>query len=243
MDEYKIKQTIAANIAAYRREKDMTQAELAAALNYSDKSISKWERAEGVPDIYVLTQIAELFGVTLNDLAYDHSIPTDPTDDVLDEKPAEAVETVKEKKPSIFSYVHNRVIVAILSGSIVWLVAAIVFFFLRVFLPDFERCWLVFLYATPVTFIVLTVFSGLWRSHLYQLISVSGIIWSSAASVVLSVPGGKLVSFYLVALVLQVMTALWYAMKIWNTRLRMAAQESDQPEAKNDEYEQNVTQQ
>ena len=46
----------------------MTQAELGEKLNYSDKTISKWERGESAPDISVLVEIAELFGVTLDSL-------------------------------------------------------------------------------------------------------------------------------------------------------------------------------
>jgi len=213
IDEKKMKLTIAANIAAYRKAKGMTQAELAAALNYSDKSISKWERAEGVPDIYVLTVMAELFGVTLNDLVFEH-------EKTIEEELAEETLKVESPKgPSIFSYIHNRVLVSILSGGIVWLVAAVIFFFLRVFLPDYDRSWMVFIYAIPITCIVFTVFSGLWHSHLAQFISVSGLIWSSAVSVVLSVPGGSLSSFYIIAIILQVMAVIWYGMRIWNIRL------------------------
>ena len=219
-----MKQTIAANIAAYRKAKGMTQAELAAALNYSDKSISKWERAEGVPDIYVLTLMAELFGVTLNDLVFEHDTS------IEEELAREADNAEKADKPGIFSYLHNRIFVAILSGGIVWLVAAIVFFFLRVFLPGFDRSWTVFIYAMPVTFIVLTVFSGLWHSHLFQFISVSGLIWSSAASVVLSVPGNTLASFYLIAVVLQIMAAIWYIMRIWNKQLTKSSDETPSEE-------------
>ena len=41
----------------------MTQAGLAEKINYSDKSVSKWERGEALPDLKVLTQLAGLFGV------------------------------------------------------------------------------------------------------------------------------------------------------------------------------------
>ena len=44
----------------------MTQIELAEILNYSDKAVSKWERGESVPDISVLKQIADIFGVTVD---------------------------------------------------------------------------------------------------------------------------------------------------------------------------------
>ena len=68
MQDEALRAAIARRIAFYRRQAGHTQADLAEKLSYSDKSISKWERGEGVPDIYVLTRIAELYGVTVNDL-------------------------------------------------------------------------------------------------------------------------------------------------------------------------------
>ena len=62
----------ASNIIKLRTGAGMTQAELGAALNYSDKTISKWERGEAIPDAYVLTQLAELFGVTVDNILSSH---------------------------------------------------------------------------------------------------------------------------------------------------------------------------
>ena len=58
-----LREIIAKNIADLRREQNLTQAELAARLNYSDKAVSKWERGESMPDITVLKEIADLFSV------------------------------------------------------------------------------------------------------------------------------------------------------------------------------------
>lgn len=55
-------------IAGIRKEKGMTQAELAAKLFLSDKTISKWERGAGLPDIGNLEALAEALGVTLVEL-------------------------------------------------------------------------------------------------------------------------------------------------------------------------------
>ena len=49
-----------------RRKAGMTQAELGEQLNYSDKSISKWERGEAIPDAAVLKRMSEIFGVTID---------------------------------------------------------------------------------------------------------------------------------------------------------------------------------
>ncbi|MBQ5711184.1 MAG: helix-turn-helix transcriptional regulator, partial [Oscillospiraceae bacterium] len=63
-----IKSVIAKNITQLRQAAGMTQSELGEKLNYSDKSVSKWERAESIPDVAVLKQLADLFGVKLDDL-------------------------------------------------------------------------------------------------------------------------------------------------------------------------------
>ena len=68
-----LKQIIASNISKLRKQKKLTQLEFAKALNYSDKAISKWERAESIPDIIILKQIADLFGVTVDYIINEHS--------------------------------------------------------------------------------------------------------------------------------------------------------------------------
>ena len=61
-----IKKIVANNICELRQDKELTQLELAQKLNYSDKAVSKWERGESLPDLSVLIEIANLFGVTLD---------------------------------------------------------------------------------------------------------------------------------------------------------------------------------
>lgn len=60
--------TIGSLIAALRRNAGMTQRELAERLNVSDKSVSRWERGESMPDLALIPLIAELFGVTSDEL-------------------------------------------------------------------------------------------------------------------------------------------------------------------------------
>jgi len=58
--------TLSERIKALRKEKNMTQLELAAKLNITDKAVSKWEAAEGNPDISILAKLGEIFGVTID---------------------------------------------------------------------------------------------------------------------------------------------------------------------------------
>ena len=69
-----LEQTVANNLAELRREKKWTQAELAERINYSDKTVSKWERGEALPDLRVLSQMSELFGVDLGYFITEHTL-------------------------------------------------------------------------------------------------------------------------------------------------------------------------
>lgn len=190
MNETLLKKTIAENIAYYRKEAGLTQSELSEKINYSDKSVSKWERAEGVPDIMVLAELAELFGITVNDLV-----------------------GTQRKKNTRMKRTKNRAFVTLLSAGVPWLVAAVVFCVLKIFVPGCNFAVNFFVYAIAVSGIVATVLTSIWFSHVYQLISVSMIIWGIAISVHLSLPGA--VSIYIIAIVMQLLSILWYGRKIF----------------------------
>lgn len=62
------KKTIGGFISALRKANGMTQKELANRLNVSDKTVSRWERDDGAPDLSIIPAIAEIFGVTCDEL-------------------------------------------------------------------------------------------------------------------------------------------------------------------------------
>ena len=55
-------------IAKLRKEKEITQAELAKRLHVTDKAVSRWERGLGFPDIHTLEPLADALGVSLSEL-------------------------------------------------------------------------------------------------------------------------------------------------------------------------------
>lgn len=184
MQEEDLRSAIARNIAFFRKQVGHTQAELAEKLNYSDKSISKWERAEGVPDIYVLTQIAELYQVSVNDLIS------------LDEP------RMPCRKP--------KVLILLLSLGLVWLAATVMFFALMLLCPEMNGKWLSFLYAVPVSGIILTVFTSLWWQVWKRCASVAVIIWGLAVCIHLTLNPPVSYMIYVVAGVLQLLFILWF---------------------------------
>ena len=62
-------------ICALRKEKGMTQKDLADMLNITDKAVSKWERNIAFPDTTTIPKIAEIFGVSVEELMNTKSIP------------------------------------------------------------------------------------------------------------------------------------------------------------------------
>ena len=62
-------------ICALRKEKEMTQKDLADMLNITDKAVSKWERNIAFPDTATIPKIAEIFGVSVEELMNANSIP------------------------------------------------------------------------------------------------------------------------------------------------------------------------
>ena len=71
------KKTIGGFIAALRKANGMTQKDLAERLHVSDKTVSRWERDDGAPDLAVIPVIAEIFGVTCDELLRGERKPPD----------------------------------------------------------------------------------------------------------------------------------------------------------------------
>lgn len=190
MEEKQLNKIIAEKISYYRKQSGLTQGALAEKINYSDKSVSKWERGEGTPDIFVLVQLAEIFSVTVNDL-------------VSDEPYKKTVDTTPMKKR----------LISVLSIGLVWLVAAVTFFVLS--LLDIST-WVthrIFLYALPATFIVMTVFSCIWYKTAMKVISISGLIWTVFLSLRLTFSSSVFNTLIIVCAVFQVITAIWFYMR------------------------------
>ena len=203
MDEMNLRAIIAENLGYYRRKTGLTQAALAEKLNYSDKSVSKWERGDGLPDVMVLYRLAEYYGITLNDLVT--PVREQPAQDEIEEVKA-AQEPIKKSRFSL----RTRILVPTLSIGLVWLATMVVLFFLKVIYPAFSEEGLVFLYGIPASFIVATVFAAIWWNRLSRIICVSGIIWSVALCVFATIRVPYIGLIFAVAGILQILACLLF---------------------------------
>ena len=189
--EEKLQRLIAENIAYYRKQNGDTQAELAEKLNYSDKSVSKWERAEGTPDIFILSKIADLYHITVQDLLRQKKVPKAAT---------------------------RHLIVNLLSVGLVWLVMTTLFCLAKILNVLSPWAWLVFIYGIPITGIVCQVFSALWWGRIAQVISCSLILWGIGLSLVLSLQIEGVFLLFVICAVLEVLLILFYLLKYFRRK-------------------------
>ena len=182
-----MKQTIADNITELRKELHLTQAELAEKMGYTDKAISKWERAESIPDIVTLKEFADLCGVTL-----DYLVEKEHTEN--------RVALSKQAR-------SNRMVISLLAAAAVWLIATVLFVYLQIF--GIPHVWLVFAGAVPVTMIVLLVFNSIWGNLRLNYVIISVLVWSTLAFAYFMLIQYNLFLIFLIGIPIQVMIILW----------------------------------
>lgn len=154
MDE--LRAVFASNLIRLRSGAGWTQAELGERLHYSDKSVSKWERAEAVPDALVLKTMGELFSVTVDELLRSHD----------EWKP-------KADQKSDLRYNPLFIILCALVGLFT------VFFlsFIILWLLD-DVQWLLLYAAIPADLIVLLVFNTIWYQGKHNRYIIMALVLS-----------------------------------------------------------------
>ena len=173
MTDEKLKVQIGTNISNLRKRQRLTQAGLAEKLNYSDKAASKWERGESVPDILTLVSIAEVLGVTVDELISDPNALPEQTGAVQQAMEQVVQKTLKRKA-------DKRIIVQ-LSSILVWFVALFVYVVLASI--GIENSWLAFFWAIPADAIVVLSLRSAWKDFRSNKILISILMWGSLLSI------------------------------------------------------------
>ncbi len=198
-----IKENIAKNLTRLRKEYNLTQTELATKLNYTDKSVSKWEHGESLPPIETLKELADLYGVSLDYLLEDN--PEDYYKISLDDKKTTT----------------NKLIIALLSTSIVWFIAT--FLFVNLSIIQNVHYWILFVWAVPLSSIILLVFNLIWGKRTYTFILISILCWSVLASIYLMFLQYNIWMIFIIGAPLQLATILWFNLKKRKTVTKKAS--------------------
>jgi transcriptional regulator with XRE-family HTH domain len=196
-----LKSVIAQNITHLRKSLNWTQAELAQKLNYSDKAISKWERAEATPDVSVLKDMADLFQVPVNVL--------------LEEAPpkerAHLSKIIRQLKK------RNRIIIALISAAGIFFIATVLYVISGLLsVAICQPSWMLYIYAMPLSVIVLLVFNSIWGRPKVNLLIVSVLIWTILLSIYLSFSAPNMWLVFMIGIPAQIIVLLLAPIKTVN---------------------------
>lgn len=185
MELSELKLISASNIIRLRTEAGMTQAELGAKLNYSDKTISKWERGEAIPDAYVLTQLAAMFGVTVDYLLSSHDAWDAPQEEAEEENTAAADQA------------YSASVITALAVVSVWTACLIAFVVL--WLAKGLIWWTMFAIALPVSLLVLVVLMSVFKKERYLQFAIAGFVFSLFVMLYFVIPNYKPWQLFLIS--------------------------------------------
>jgi len=153
-----LKTYFAANLIRLRTAAGMTQAELGERLHYTDKAVSKWERAESLPDALVLKTVAELFHVSVDELLQNHDEWT----------PKQSLRTEKET--------YSRLFIILCTIASIWTLCVVEFVLVWVLLDAIQ--WIVFVVGVPLSLVALLVFNSVWYGGRHNMYIIGLLVLS-----------------------------------------------------------------
>lgn len=190
-----IRQIVVDNLIQLRKSNNMTQMDLAAHINYSDKAISRWENGEVLPNVEALDSIAKIYNVPITYLFERH------VDD-------------KEQKSALAQRYTSKIFITALTVCVIWTIATIVYVYLDMF--EHLNYWQAFIWAIPATCIVTFGFNRRWyRKKILSLVLISLFFWSLITAIFLHFlsHGYNLWQLFLVGIPLQITSFIAYFMK------------------------------
>ena len=149
------------NLTELRKGRGLTQGQLAEKFAYSDKSISKWEHGEALPNLNTLQELADFYGVTLDYLTHVES------DISLQERGKN--DPVAEK--------INKSIIATLGVTFIWTIAICGVVGCILFKTTWPY-WLPLIWAIPLSFFALSWFNHKWGKREWSLPIQLCFIWT-----------------------------------------------------------------
>ena len=182
-DEQTLRRTIGKNIALYRKAHGDTQAALGQKLSYSDKAVSKWERGESAPDVYVLSRIAELYGVSVGVL-------------------------IGEAQPELQASPYMHLFVFLCSVALTFVIGTVLIVAFEIVNVAFNT-WLFLLYAAALSALEAVIFTSLWWDLWRQLAAWSALIWLGGLTVLFTVPGIVAAKSLMICAALQLLVIFW----------------------------------
>ena len=161
MEENKnIREIIAKNLANLRKNKKMTQSELAEKFGYSDKAVSKWENGDTLPDVETLYKLCQFYNISLDFLINEESFEN----------------KIQDVNKMTRTVILNNALIETLYCSFVWILATIIYTYL--FYISNINFWYIFIWALPATSLVMILFRKVWKSKIYNFVVQTIFFWT-----------------------------------------------------------------
>ena len=151
-----IREIISQNITHLRKEKNLTQVELAKKINFSDKAISRWEKGEVVPDIETIYALSEIFEV--------------PVSAILEKK--ETTEDKSKKKNNI----KQNILAQIFLSCEIWLILCVIYTYINI--TTETSLWQIFVWGVPATSLLLGLFNIKNKNNISSFVCGTVLVWS-----------------------------------------------------------------
>ena len=156
-----IKELVPQNLVALRKQKNLTQIELAEKINYSDKAISRWEKGEVMPNYEILEQLAEIYQVPFTYFFEEHELESNKANN--------------QKEINIY-------IAAILSMIlVVWTVVVVAFFIIKNLTNVYY--FMLFVWAAPLTILAIKFGLARWFKDRFYIITSSLLFWTTLLAI------------------------------------------------------------
>ena len=160
-----VKEIIASNLTALRKERKLTQQDLAKKLNYSDKAVSRWEHAETLPDIETLCKICEIYGVKFEYL-------------LQKEQP-------KKNNPYLVKNdLPSKILIMFIVLCSLWVAATIMYVYVNIIFS--VKLWTIFIWAVPLSAILCQICNvAFLKNKIFGCVMNSIFSWTAILSLYL----------------------------------------------------------
>ena len=157
---------ISKNLIYLRKKASLTQLEFGERVNYSDKTVSKWELGTVIPSVETLKEIADFYGVSMDYIVTEHR-------------------SQKEYDSSIGKTINakNRITMIALVVSIIWVIAVVIYcagyINYKTVDPNINRYWIAFVWGLPLSFLVMSFLTNRYfKGNKWTFIFLSTTVWT-----------------------------------------------------------------
>ena len=187
-----LRKIIGDNLSELRKRHGLTQLELAEKFNYTDRAVSKWENGDTLPDVEVLYNLCEFYGVTIDYLTHEENAQFKKKDNPLNRT--------------------NRIVISALAVSVIWMLATVIFVYFMI--RRNTVLWQSFVWAVPISAVFVVYFNHIYfHRRVTAFICWSLFTWSVITGAFLSFGKYDLWPLFFIGIPAQISLFFWLNIK------------------------------